>query len=679
MSRRAIGQNATPVTLFPFLAVLICTMGALIVLLVVMVQQAQRQTREVATAEQSAAAVPAPVSPAEIPLPPHAAAPAISDNSHLLEQQLQDAVWYNDELAQSRQRTRAKLEEQRIALGQTEDQTRQLSDKLDMLERQAENILATEDGQSLPVEQKQAELTRLKQEIDAAKQRLAAAKEAAKHQSTSYALVTYQGPNSTHRRPIYIECLKDSVVLQPEGIRLALDEFRTPGPANPLAAALRTTREYLGDAGLTTKSEPYPLLIVRPGAAAAFAACRQALKGWDDDWGYELLPDDVQLTFPEVDQALAAVLSRKIAHLRSANPMGGAVDNRSRRTTDQVYGLGQAGSVLVPQGSGYGPGMGARPAGNGRSRNANAGGDRSAPAGFGASTYAGSGGPTRHHDPSVDGRFGNGVAGNASSPSGVAGSPSASTGRPSSFGAGNGTSNGTSAFADGSGYGPGGDEPSRNFAFDRGQGGGSDAGDGGGQGSSGSDGNSQDATNPSFASHGGAGGSAATSSSMSGGPTSTSTSGATPGGASAGAADSSAGAPSLTVSATKSIAATRGNNWALPGTVEGSIGISRPMRVVCGLTALSLLPEAGSSQRPQSFEMVDSVEEALQPFVKRIWQSIDSWGIAGTGVYWKPVLQVHVEPGAEEQFQTMVRLLKDSGLEVRQHQFTPVRSAPRSF
>ena len=43
MSRRSRRQSDATVTLFPFLAVLICTMGSLIVLLVVVVQQAGRE------------------------------------------------------------------------------------------------------------------------------------------------------------------------------------------------------------------------------------------------------------------------------------------------------------------------------------------------------------------------------------------------------------------------------------------------------------------------------------------------------------------------------------------------------------------------------------------------------------------------------------------------------------
>ena len=56
----------------------------------------------------------------------------------------------------------------------------------------------------------------------------------------------YEGPNQTRRRPIYLECRDDAVMLQPEGIALSESDFEGPmGPGNPLATALRAAREYM--------------------------------------------------------------------------------------------------------------------------------------------------------------------------------------------------------------------------------------------------------------------------------------------------------------------------------------------------------------------------------------------------------------------------------------------------
>ncbi len=44
----------------------------------------------------------------------------------------------------------------------------------------------------------------------------------------AYSVVPYLGTNGTRRRPIFIECLADRIVLQPEGIELAAEDFEEP-------------------------------------------------------------------------------------------------------------------------------------------------------------------------------------------------------------------------------------------------------------------------------------------------------------------------------------------------------------------------------------------------------------------------------------------------------------------
>ena len=116
-----------------------------------------------------------------------------------------------------------------------------------------------------------------------------------------------------------------------------------------------------------------------------------------------------------------------------------------------------------------------------------------------------------------------------------------------------------------------------------------------------------------------------------------------------------------------SIAAQQGINWALPDSDNGGIGITRPLQAYCGLHALSLMPEPGStSTRRQSVTIQSDLRETVHRFVESIWQRIDTWGIAGPGVYWKPILQVQVEVGAEPQFEQLQLLLSGSGIVVQQ-------------
>ena len=59
---------------------------------------------------------------------------------------------------------------------------------------------------------------------------------------------------------------------------------------------------------------------------------------------------------------------------------------------------------------------------------------------------------------------------------------------------------------------------------------------------------------------------------------------------------------------------------------------------------------------------------SIDPFISAIWGHIEGWGIAGRGMYWRPVLQVWVAPGGEERFVDLSALLDGSGLTVKRRQ-----------
>ena len=45
---------------------------------------------------------------------------------------------------------------------------------------------------------------------------------------------------------------------------------------------------------------------------------------------------------------------------------------------------------------------------------------------------------------------------------------------------------------------------------------------------------------------------------------------------------------------------------------------------------------------------------------------MQTWGIAGRGLYWKPVLNLYVNPGGERRAAELEVLLERSGLEIQQ-------------
>ena len=302
MTRRRFRKQAVSPSLFPFLAVLVCTMGALIVLLVLVVQQARVYATNVADSRN--------VDSDEV---------AVEDDERE-QQQLayDDYAWQREIFEQQRADLTSKLSERRFELSHLEDHIRRLEDEWQRMKRQAEALQNLESQKAATREQSLAELDKLRTAIDEAKQRLEAARHEAATKPKTFAIIPYDGVNGTKRRPIYIECTEEGIAIQPEGIVLRRGDLEGPlGPGNPLDAALRATREHWARLGDTaTNGEPYPLLIVRPNGTLAYNYAREALKAWDDEFGYELIDAEMQLEYPASDGQLHDLLQRTVQRAR---------------------------------------------------------------------------------------------------------------------------------------------------------------------------------------------------------------------------------------------------------------------------------------------------------------------------------------------------------------------------
>jgi hypothetical protein len=111
------------------------------------------------------------------------------------------------------------------------------------------------------------------------------------------------------------------------------------------------------------------------------------------------------------------------------------------------------------------------------------------------------------------------------------------------------------------------------------------------------------------------------------------------------------------------VAEQRGDDWGLHNASRGAMGVTRSIRVECLADKIVVISERGAANNkvipfgPRTAASVDA-------FVSAIWEQMDAWGIAGRGMYWRPVLQVHVAPGAEQRFADLSALLEGSGLTV---------------
>ncbi|NQT37667.1 MAG: hypothetical protein HQ581_09275, partial [Planctomycetes bacterium] len=354
-------------------------MGALIVLLIVITRLARAQVIETAR-ETTAADADADVDDPK-PQPP-TAEPSPRDLQESFQRTARQI-----ELIARRQRAEARIaqwdqalrtaqEELSAAQNRSDDagaHLEQLRRELAALEAAWNELQRTGAGDDQQRRTLEAELQRLAVEIEEAQEELDEARQEAADRPRSYAILPFDAVLGTYRRPVYIECRADEVIIQPEGIRLGEDDF-PPGmlPGNPLDAAVHAVREYYRgqrtDEGQSVLA--YPLLLIRPEGIAAHGRTRQALRGWQADFGYEYIGSDWSMAYPAPDPVLAERLRlvveearrRQRAYqeeLKLAAPSLDRAQNGGRERRDTV--MGAAGGNI---GSGSGTGRGTRGGGS---------------------------------------------------------------------------------------------------------------------------------------------------------------------------------------------------------------------------------------------------------------------------------------------------------------------------
>jgi len=674
---RSRAQSGPTISLFPFLAVLLCTMGSLLVVLVIFSRSAK--LAGIAAAEKAR----------------EAAAAAAAGERQELELAREELGWRIDHVRSMRDRTADDLAKARMQLAGTEENARQLADELDALARVVEALeseAAQADDQTiLELERKLAEARKA---YDEAKEKLA-------EKPPAYAVVPYEGANGTHRRPLYIECCIDGVFLQPEGIRFGPTDFEgPPGPGNPLASALRAAREHIaknpGESG-DPNVQPYPLLIVRPSGVMAYYAARESIQSWGSEFGYQFVDEDWTLTYPPRDTALADAEMRAVeearrrlewlaqvrppkrtkpaTQYRAATTRGGVVSNsgpsvlgdQSRFDWTEDKAGGNTGG---PPGRGFSAGGGSGDgSGDGALASGEGGGDAilgnryAGPSKFYSGGAAGSGGPGD----------GDGLAAGGSGGGGLQEAPSGSEG-----------------MGDGVSQGPGGGSRGRGGVQEAPSGseefGANDLADAaltdGAAGATGGSGASEGATGSAAGGGQAASGMAAGTAGGAGGAEGTSTAGGAGAGGSGGSggsgsgpsmpglaqgggagAASAAGASGASASMTASLAGKRGSNWASLATAETPVPLTRPIKVECAANEFRILADGGrvESRIPIGTHTVDSVDLV----VREVHATVGRWGLAGDRMYWKPELVLSSTPDGAGRREDLEKLLADSGIDTR--------------
>lgn len=599
-------------TLFPFLAVLVCTLGTLILFLALVAQKAEQTAQE---------AVDDPAAPESVA-------------SLVTEQQ-----WKRERYVAIRESQTADLKQRSSELAHVEDHVRRLRDKLQQL--RAETKAATAD--EFDEQAKQQEILLLKQSIAAEQQRVEQLKQEVSSRRPRVVIVPHHGPNGTDQRPIYVECTAEGIVLQPEGAFISKLQLEGPaGTGSPLDAALRTIR-YHWQKTDPDGPAPYPLLVVRPDGIDTYAAARAAMQGWDDQFGYELVPGEIELAFPaadttlreRVDVAIREAVSRQHARLAAASyalrraSMGGTTPRvlsaADLARSDASAGSGQryfsrpvnpdtqsrsgsiAGSDIrdfdqALQNAANGPtaGLDAAPGGLGQM----SGGLGEMSGGLGEL----SGGQGEISGDAGQERATAGNEGSAADETNVAG-----TGRIDQHGRVDGHSQGASSNNQNAVGGTG----------------------GGQQAATGHSGPNAPAQSNPYAADG-----------------------APPSAAQAAPPSQSASQPTPTLQR-------GGKDWALPASARNrGTTIVRGVNVVCQSDAFVLLSDQAGGT-PQRFSFHDGfVDRAAMELATAVHQRVESWGFAIAGGRWQPVLRVQVDRSSEPRYRQLRTLLQGSGLEM---------------
>ena len=353
MSRRP--QSSQPINLFAFLDILICTMGALILMLMVVTT---RQLRKESLAQVLAEFKnpPPPLMSVESPL---SSSPSPSQQIVILAQpEIDPELPEPEPVIDPREIARA---EQAAALAQRERElnellegwrrkTNELADKRDQhanalaqrrrLKDAASRQVATLQNEVKDLEVKLSGLTGelsaasmgdatqkerklIEQQIAAIRKRLKAAQAAAVGGDSKFMVVPFDPQSGTSRRPILIECTAEGLRFIPEDVMIRPDDLEGFTPrVNPLLAGSNSLVNYwtawnLKQPQPAREPEPYVLMLVRPSGTVAYYIAMRMLTTLKQPHGYELIEEDTQLQQPELDPGAKAACEAAVKRLLS--------------------------------------------------------------------------------------------------------------------------------------------------------------------------------------------------------------------------------------------------------------------------------------------------------------------------------------------------------------------------
>ncbi len=665
-------------SLFPFLAVLLCTMGSLVLILMLIVAGAQSSAKEIVAESQNQI---------------EEAQGLLAHAKHAFTKQLAEG--------------RVSLEKKRLVLQHLEEHIQELLTELDELKRTAELVDAEQSQDQRQEEDLQATISELEKQLTEATRELKQKLEKPDGDKPIFAIIPYQGSKGTHRRPIYLECTSEGVIIQPEGISVPISDLRPPyGPGNPLDAALRTVRAEFPPSNGAVTSTAYPLLVVRPSGIRTYALARAAMSGWDDQFGYELVNEDLELAYPQSVAGLSDKLNKALELARERQAaLVMAMPNKYRQSGNDQYpeldeigddwgGAGNSGRLSGRGSAGQsqrGTAAGAR-GGFAFSEDAvsSLSGDRNSAtgagtgAGFGTAEDGSQAPPSSSRNLSEYAR-GGGLLGGAGEPRQDGRGQDQNAAQRWNADSGQGAAadrffgGGLLSGEDNHSHSDGGADYASSVAAGNSSNGKSSTGSPGG----GSAGGAAAQANQSgqqfqmpFASPGSSSNSSSGSAGAQSQPTDPNATAGASGSASSSAESSqqAGGIPQISMNMNRgpakqekasAVARTRGRDWAWSQGPPTQTPVVRSIRMQCLEDRWLVLPDSGSSAAATIIAFDVPPRERAEQLARVVLDRVDSWGLALMSGYWKPILVVDVAADAEWRFDQLQQLLDGSGLEVQ--------------
>ena len=292
------------VSTFPFLAVLLCTMGALILLLLVMDKKAKKAALEKA----------------------YEAAWTQSKNlqakTEAEKQNLDNEknAWVklksekHEELLKKESALEKEIALLKIELSKLDknyEKSKSESSSDDLIKKE---IILTNEKSKVHILAKRFELEKAKadknlKETKDLTEKIASMELILKEMKSSldkdkfaYSIVPYFGKNGLNRKPLYIECNESGILFFPDKTLIASDD-ESDNLKNEILNRTSLLREYLQQTLGPKESTPYLMLLVRPGGITNYWKLQSIIKPMDIDFGYELVDKIWVLDIPSEQSA----------------------------------------------------------------------------------------------------------------------------------------------------------------------------------------------------------------------------------------------------------------------------------------------------------------------------------------------------------------------------------------